>query len=374
VPPRLADGYGYGIIGCGWVASSHAWGVRSLADDGVRLAGVADQDAARADELAARFGASTTARDFRELLEDGTINAVSVCLPDHLHHEVVIAAAEAGKHILCEKPLSLTVEEADDMLAACERNGVQLGFVMNHRYAPGNILARRAVAFGAVGEPLIASAVHASGLSGDPSGTSPWRGKRRLSAGGVLSTQAIHFLDLLLWLGGPVRAVQAWTDLRGSADQEHEDTVGVVLKLVSGAFATLVATSASPIMDDFTGTRIELHGTGGYLVLDGDELRVADLADGPDLTPPRLPPIPSGAEELVFGSGHVYEVMDFVRTVRNGGRAPIPGTDGRHLMAVIDAAYRSAADGGAVDVDEPTSAYTEPAPPSSLLGSAVAGA
>ena len=369
----MGDGYGYGVIGCGWVASSHAWGVRALADDGVRLIAVADQDAARADELAERFGATTTTRDYRELLADDAIHAVSICLPDHLHHEVVIAAAGSGKHILCEKPLSLTVGEADDMLAACEHNGVQLGFVMNHRYAPGNILARRVVQTGALGRPLIASVLHSSGLSGDPRGPSPWRGRRRLSAGGVLSTQAIHFLDLLLWLGGPVSSVQAWTDLLGSSDQDHEDTVGVALRMASGALTTLTATSASPIMDDFTGTRIELHGTGGYLILDGDELRVADLAEGPDLTPPQLPPAPAGSEELVFGSGHVYELMDFVRTVRAGGTAPIPGTDGRHLMAVIDAAYRSAFDGKAVDIDEPTTAYRVAASEDSLLGSAIAG-
>jgi UDP-N-acetyl-2-amino-2-deoxyglucuronate dehydrogenase len=369
----MRDGYGYGIIGCGWVASSHAWGVRALADDGVRLVAVADQDGARAGELAERFGATRTTPDYRELLADDSIHAVSICLPDHLHREVVIAAAGSGKHILCEKPLSLTVGEADDMLAACERNGVQLGFVMNHRYAPGNILARRAVQSGALGRPLIANVLHSSGLSGDPRSPSPWRGRRRLSAGGVLSTQAIHFLDLLLWLGGPASSVQAWTDLLGSADQDHEDTVGVALRMASGALTTLTATSASPIMDDFTGTRIELHGTGGYLILDGDELRVADLAEGPDLTPPQLPPAPAGSEEIVFGSGHVYEVMDFVRTVRAGGTAPIPGTDGRHLMAVIDAAYRSASDRKAVDVDEPTAAYRVAAPEHSLLGSAIAG-
>jgi UDP-N-acetyl-2-amino-2-deoxyglucuronate dehydrogenase len=374
VPSRMSDCYGYGIIGCGWVASAHAWGIRSLAADGVSLIGVADRDEPRAGDLAARFGASMTTPDYRELLANDAIDAVSICLPDHMHHEVTIAAAEAGKHILCEKPLSLTVDEADDMLMACERNGVQLGLVMNHRYAPGNILARRAVASGALGRPLIASALHASGLRGDPQGASPWRGRRRLSAGGVLSTQAIHFLDLLLWFGGPVTAVQAWTDLLASPDQDHEDTVGVVLKMGSGALATLTATSASPIMDDFTGTRIELHGTGGYVVLDGDELRTAELADGPELAPPHLPPIPSGAEEIVFGSGHVYEVMDFVRTVSSGGTAPIPGCDGRHLTAVIEAAYRSARDGGAVLVDEPTVAYTAAAPPNSLLGSAVAGA
>src|SRR5688500_16676650 len=182
----MSDGYGYGIIGCGWVASSHAWGVRALADDDVALICVADMDAARADDIAGRFGASKTASDYRELLADDAVDAVSVCLPDHMHHDVVVAAAEAGKHILCEKPLSLTVDEADAMLSACERNGVQLGFVMNHRYARGNILAKRAVVAGALGRPLIASALHASGLSGDPSGASPWRGRRRLSAGGVL--------------------------------------------------------------------------------------------------------------------------------------------------------------------------------------------
>jgi predicted dehydrogenase len=313
-----------------------------------------------------------TTSDYRELFANPAIQAVSICLPDHMHHEATIAAAQAGKHILCEKPLSLTVDEADDMLETCDRNGVQLGFVMNHRYAPGNLLAKRAVVSGKLGRVLIASAVHASGLRGDPRGPSPWRGRRRLSTGGVLSTQAIHFLDLLLWFAGPAAAVQAWAD-RLESDQDHEDTVGLAMSMRSGALATLTATSASPIMDDFTGTRIELHGTGGYLILDGDELRIAELAGAPDLVPPQLPAIPPGSEEIVFGSGHVYEVMDFVRTVRRGGIAPIPGTDGRHLMAVIDAAYRSAGDRQAVEIDEPTSAYTAAAPEGSLLGSAVAG-
>jgi predicted dehydrogenase len=369
----MDDRFGYGIIGCGWVASSHAWGIRAAEPEGVRLVAVADQELARADELAERFEAGRTTSDYRDLLDDDEIQAVSICLPDHLHHEVAIAAADAGKHILCEKPLSISVEQADDMLAACERNGVQLGLVMNHRYAPGNIVARRVVASGALGRPLIGSVVHASGLSGDPRGPSPWRGRNRLAAGGVLSTQAIHFLDLLLWLEGPVRAVHAWRDRVASPEQDHEDTVGMALQMRSGALTTLVATSASPIMDDFTGTRIELHGTGGYVLLDGDELRLADVGEEIDLTPPRLPPIPPGADEIVFGAGHVYEVLDFVRTVRAGGPAPIPGTDGRHLMAVIDAAYRSADGEGVVQVQEPTPAYTAAAPEGSLLGTAIGG-
>jgi UDP-N-acetyl-2-amino-2-deoxyglucuronate dehydrogenase len=213
---------------------THAWGVRSLVDHDVRLIGVADHDNARASDVTKRFDASMTTPDYRALIGNDAIHAVSICLPDHLHHEVVIAAAEAGKHILCEKPLSLTLDEPDYMLFACDRNEVQLGFVMNHRYAPGNILARRAVASGALGRPPIASVLHSSGLSSDPRGASPWRGRRRLSTGGVLSTQAIHFLDILLWLGGRATAVKAWTDRLATPDQDHGDTVAVALKTGSG--------------------------------------------------------------------------------------------------------------------------------------------
>src|SRR3712207_9083764 len=102
------QGFGYGIIGCGWVADAHAWGVRALADAGVRLVAVADRDRERASAIAARFDVEGIHQDFHELLARDDIAAVSVCLPDFLHHEAVLAAARAGKHVLCEKPLALT--------------------------------------------------------------------------------------------------------------------------------------------------------------------------------------------------------------------------------------------------------------------------
>jgi len=187
-----------------------------------------------------------------------------------------------------------------------------------------------------------------------------------MSAGGVLSTQAIHFLDLLLWFCGPVAAAQAYTARTGGADHEH--TVALSLKLRSGALATLVSTNLAPITDDFTGTRVEVHGTEGYLALEGDVLRSAVLAPGRELGRVRLPDLGGEADAATFGGGHIHEVIDFVRAVRRGDPAPIPGTDGRHLMAVLMAAYRSAADGGSVSVEEPTDAYHRAAPgPAALL-------
>jgi predicted dehydrogenase len=360
------DSFGYGLIGCGWVAAAHAWGVEAGAEEGVRLVAVSDLDLPRAQEIADRFKAEAVYQDFDDVLERDDVAAVSVCVPDFLHRQVVIAAAEAGKHVLCEKPLAMTVSEVDEMIAACEAAGVRLGMIMNHRYATDNIRARHAMLNGAIGKQLIGSVVHSSGLTG-PLDTSPWRGKLSRAAGGVLSTQAIHFLDLLLWFMGPVHSVQAMTEILHWKIQDHEDTAVLALKLKSGALATLTTTNGSPIMDDFTGTRIELHGTDGWVVMEGDVLRHFDGANGYELPSIELPEAPAGASEIEFGLGHVYEVLDFVRAVRRGDDAPVPAIDGRHLMAVIESAYRSAVEGEEVEVGDIRAGYANPAPQGSFL-------
>ncbi len=352
------DCFGYGIIGCGWVSSAHAWGVRALVKANVRLIAVADKDLPRASKLARDFDVPYVYTDYRELLERPDVHAVSICLPDFLHRDVAVAAAAAGKHVLCEKPLALDLPAADDMVEACERSGVALGLVMNHRYFPDNIRTKLAIQEGALGRVLIGSVMHSSALTGDPSGSSPWRGKRGLAAGGILTTQAIHFLDLLLWFAGPATAVKAWTETLVRNDQDHEDTAVLALKLQSGALATLTTTNGAPIMDDFTGTRVEIHGTEGYVMLEGDRLRLISTRDERELPEVRLPPAPEGAEELVFGLGHVHEIIDFVTAVRRRAPPPVPGTDGRHLMAVLAAAYASASEDREVQIDEQLPAYS----------------
>jgi predicted dehydrogenase len=210
---------------------------------------------------------------------------------------------------------------------------------------------------GALGRVHAASVLHCSGLTGNQDGTSPWRGRRGLAAGGVLSTQAIHFLDLLLWFTGPVRAVKGWTETLELREQDHEDTAALAMSLRSGALATLITTSGSPIMDDFTGTRVEVHGSDGYFMLEGDRFRLVRPRVGYSLPAVSLPPPPEGAEGVIFGLGHIYEIADFVRAVRNGQEPPVPGVDGRHLMAVLEAAYSSALLDREVEVADVGRAY-----------------
>lgn len=357
---------GYGIIGCGWVASAHAWGVRALETDDVRLVGVADRNEQVAQELAARHGTSYVT-DYRELLERDDVDAVSVCVPDFLHEEVTVAAARAGKHVLCEKPLATDSESAGRMVDACRSHGVNLSVVFNHRYAPDNIRVHSAIRAGGLGRLLIGDVIHSSSLTGDPDNSSPWRGRKGLAAGGILSTQAIHFLDLLLWFAGPVSSVKAWTERLVRVEQDYEDTAALAIRHVNGALSTLITTNGSPITDDFTGTRVEIQGTNGYVALEGDMIRTAVTAKDGGLPPaPRLPEVPAGASEVVFGTGHIHQVIDFIGSIRAGRPAPVPGEDGRHLMAVVEAAYRSAELGQDITVGDPDGAYAESDSPSLL--------
>ena len=214
--------FGYGIIGAGWVAPAHAWGVRALEHENVRLVGVVGLVEDRAANLAMRFGAESACSDYRALLARDDVHAVSICLPDFLHEEVAVAAADAGKHILCEKPLAASVEGADRMIKHWRSRGVELGLVMNHRYAPDNIRTKAALRRELIGRPLVSQVMHSSALTGDPNSASPWRGRRGLAAGGILTTQAIHFIDLLLWFLGPVEAVKAWTARSVRHEQDHD--------------------------------------------------------------------------------------------------------------------------------------------------------
>jgi predicted dehydrogenase len=332
---------GYGIIGCGWVSPSHAVGVRALAGDGVRLVAVADADVTRAQELADRHGSPGVHDDYLELLARDDVEAVSICLPDHLHRDAAVAAAEAGKHVLCEKPLALDLAEAAEMVDVFEDRDLNLGMVMNHRFVADNIRVHRAVRDGAIGRILMAGVVHSSALTGNDDYSSPWRGRRGRAAGGILATQAIHFLDLLLWFAGPVSAVKAWTRTLVRTELDYEDTAALALTLRSGGLATLVTTNGTPIMDDLSGTRIELHGTEGYFVVEGDELRDHAVKAGYQLPDVDLPPPPAEADAL-FGLGHIYEIAEFVRSIREGAAPPVPAIDGAHLMAVLSAAYTSA--------------------------------
>jgi UDP-N-acetyl-2-amino-2-deoxyglucuronate dehydrogenase len=340
---------GYGIIGCGWVLPSHAIAVRSLRDQGVELTAVADIDEGRARRAAEEYGARSWYTDYRELLSRDDIQFVSVCLPHHLHKDITIEAVQRGKHVICEKPLAINVTEADAMLAAARAAGKHLSVIFQHRYDLSFRRLHQAVQQGAFGKILLGQVFHKSTIRANPELASSWREQWATVGGGVLMMQAIHFLDILLWCLGPVESVTA--NIATLARQEEvEDTGAAVLQFQSGAIGGIASTNAS---NTDRLTRIEVHGTTGAAVVENDRFVLWQPAsdyvemlmenDDPNLTD-------EDRRRLLFGTGHVKQIVDFVTRVRNGLAPAVTAEDGRVTTAVMQAIYESSRRGETVSV------------------------
>jgi predicted dehydrogenase len=340
---------GYGIIGAGWILPNHAIGVRALRDEGVELTAIADVDAGRARRAAEEFGARAWHADYRELLARDDTHMVSLCLPHHLHRAVAVEAARAGKHVLCEKPLALGVEEADAMIAAAREAGVHLGVVFQHRFDPPFRRLHRAVADGAFGRILLAQAFHQCPNQTAAEFRDPWRERSQTVGGGVLTMQTIHFLDILLWCLGPVESVAARVDALVLA-RDIEDSGAAVLRFNSGTLGTVLSTEAASTERI---SRIEVHGTMGDAVWENQRwLRwQPDAGYAEPSLPDDEPRLGDGERaRLLFGTGHVKQIADFVACVRRGLPPSITGEDGRHATAVVQAMYESSRTGRTVIV------------------------
>jgi UDP-N-acetyl-2-amino-2-deoxyglucuronate dehydrogenase len=341
------DRVGYGIIGAGWILPNHAIGARHLREQGVQLTAIADVDEGRARRAAEEFGARHWYADHRALLARDDIQMVSLCLPHHLHKAVAIDAARAGKHVLCEKPLALDVDEADAMIATARDAGVTLAVVFQHRFDPPFRRLHRAIAQGAFGRILLAEAFHRCPNQTAAEFRDPWRERGDTVGGGVMMMQTIHFLDILLWCLGPVESVAARVDAL-VLTRDIEDSGAAVLRFKSGAIGAVVSTEAA---GPERISRIEVHGVSGAAVWESSRWVRWEPAIGYVEAPladdePKL----SEAERarLLFGTGHIKQIADFVVRVRQGLPPSVTAEDGRHATAVVQAMYESSRTGRTV--------------------------
>ena len=337
----------YGVIGCGRIAPLHLAAIAG--NPRARLVATCDIVPERAQAAAERFGAESHSTDFAQLFRSGTLDAVSLCLPHHLHAQAIVAAAEAGLHVVCEKPISTTPEDADLAIAACERAGVRLGVCYQNRYNLASQALRKAVDAGRFGRLLQAGITFQNRKSPDYYTTDDWHGRWATEGGGALTTQAIHTMDLMLWLMGQPRSVQA---AMGTLVHkiEVEDTAAATIEFESGALGVVTATTAA---HTFWSQRIEIAGTRGKAVLlnnrivewdfivgapDRDEvLAIDELGDTPD-------------ERGRYGPGHERILRDFIASLLDGTPFPIDGHEGRRISDLLWAIYASARGGGRVPV------------------------
>jgi len=340
-----------GLIGAGNISDTHARAVAAV--PGASVVAVYGPTRARAERLAASVGAQAHDR-LDAFLAQGGMDMVIVGTPSGLHGEHGAAAARAGLHVLVEKPLEITTARADRLIAAAAGAGVTLGVIFQDRLKPSVERLKTLVESRAIGTPILGSARVKWYRPPSYYGESRWRGTQTLDGGGALINQAIHTVDVLLWVFGPVARVFGKVATR-LHDIEVEDTAVATLEFASGAVGTIeAATSAYPGY----ARRIEITGSEGTAILDGDDLVAIDLRGqaGARQVPgsSRAPKSPENAASPIVSdaSAHCRVVEDFIAAFRSHGRPRCDGPEGRRSVELIEAIYESSRCGRPVDVTQ----------------------
>jgi predicted dehydrogenase len=316
---------GWGLVGCGDIAVKRVAAALGQAE-GSTLVAVARARAERAAEFARRHGAKRWHADWRALLRDAEVDAVYLATPVRLHAEQAVAAAEAGKHVLCEKPMALDVAGCERMIAAARANGVRLGVAYYRHHYPVVARLRELVASGAIGEPVLAQAQAFEPFDPGPDHPRAWLMRRSEAGGGPMADFGCHRIEVLLDLLGPVAEVHGFADNVLYREREVEDTCLAHLRFRTGAVAVLAVTHAAHEPRD----TLDLFGTRGSAharVLNEGALLVVTAAGA------REEPHPP------HQNLHQPLVEDFVAAIREEREPLVTGEIGLEVARVMARIY-----------------------------------
>ncbi len=361
---------GVALIGFGAMGRAHAMGYRDLIHhyglpaESVRIVGVATTRQSSADQAAAELGCPIATTDWRALIARADVQVVDICTPHAAHEEQVIAAARAGKHIYCEKPLARTLDEARRMAAAIEAAGVQCGLTFNSRFYPCVQRAKQLLDEGFCGRIFEFHGRYFRASYIDGNRPMSWRLRNAQAGGGVLIDSGAHMLDFAQWLLGDVSQVRSLMDTphrtrparAGAAEREPVDVEDIALlqaRTAAGAVGTLESSrmATGSTNDSWFDIRGE-HGAIRFTLEEPNWLYVYDARASEKTrgftrveTVARFPGAvaPDWTAPVGVGRTHAECQYQFLRAIREG-RGAAPGLrDGMRVQALVDAAYRSAA-------------------------------
>ncbi|MBQ9372504.1 MAG: Gfo/Idh/MocA family oxidoreductase [Thermoguttaceae bacterium] len=339
----------FGIIGCGMISTFHARAIREL---GAELVACYDQLPIASERVAKEFGCKAYG-DLKDFLADPEVEIVTIGTPSGAHLDPAVAAARAGKHVIVEKPLEITPARCDEIIKACEESGVTLSTVFPSRFHQSSVQLKKAIESGRFGKLTLGDAIVKWYRTQQYYDSGVWRGTWKLDGGGALMNQAIHSVDLLIWLMGDVAEVTALTGLVAHENIEVEDVAVAALRFKSGALGLLEATTAA-----YPGylKRIETHGSTGSAVIEEEDIikwdfvesREEDAAIRESMTN-RLSGGGGAADPAAIGhQAHAKQFADVLAAINEGRKPLIDGYEGRKSVEVICAVYESAKKGGVV--------------------------
>ncbi|MCS6774184.1 MAG: Gfo/Idh/MocA family oxidoreductase [Anaerolineae bacterium] len=337
----------FGIVGCGRIAPRHAESIASLHEQ-AKLVAVADAIPSRAHHLAQRYGAEVET-DYRRLLDRKDIDVVNICTPSGLHAQMGIEAAQAGKHVIVEKPIALTLQDADSLICACANAGVTLTVVLQNRYNPPMQDLKHLVESGKLGRLLLGNAT-VRWYRPQSYYEDGWHGTRAMD-GGALMNQSIHHIDALQWVMGDVERVFAYGATLAHR-MECEDAGVAVLRFVSGALG-VVEGSTITWPENLEGS-VAIFGERGSVKVGGTALnrkvfwkvegeleQERFLVSKDDVDPP-----------TVYGYSHRAVIADAISAIADGRAPKTDGYEGRKSLKLVLAMYRSMETGREVCLSE----------------------
>lgn len=327
------------LVGCGGIGARH---VTSVADagDAVRYTTVYDGDPERAAALLARTGLPARALpSWEAVLSDPEIDGVDLCLPNSLHADRAVEALAAGKHVLTEKPMALSLADCDRMIAASAHAGRHLTVIHNRRFDTAARAMKELIDSGDLGDPYL---IETHGIEG-PNTVGRGRWLASAAEGGIAMAQTVHFAYMVRWLLGPVAEVSCFTSRKGIDWMEGEVSCIILLRFAGEAIGEMTSTFAQAAGKN--EHRITIYGGQGIVSHARDELQVVCPARYGDEEWHTLS-FPDGNR----GEGFHHQIVQFGRAITGQGEVAVPPAEGRAAVEIIAAAYRSAAERRAIQL------------------------
>jgi predicted dehydrogenase len=341
----------FGIIGAGMIGQFHAKAITAMT--GGELHSVFDLRLKAAEKLAAEFGVKAYG-DMTDFLADPELQIVTVGTPSGAHLDPSLAAIHAGKHVISEKPLEITVERIDLMVEAAESNKVTLAAVLNRRFHPGMDAFKKAADEGRFGK-LTSASCYVKWYRDQPYyDSAAWRGTWALDGGGALMNQSIHTVDALIYLAGPVKAVQASTACLAHTGIEVEDIAVAIVEFENGALGVIEGSTCTWSKDGHPA-RVQLCGTEGSVFLADDAFELWDFMNEQPEDAGITSTLMKGQEaglgandpSAIGFQQHQRNFEEVVHAIHEGREPSTSASEARKAVALIQAVYQSARNGGA---------------------------
>jgi predicted dehydrogenase len=339
----IVDKIKWGIVGCGVIGPWHADSV--VESEYADLVAVCDVDREKGLAFAERYGGVAFYEDYRQMLAEGGLDAVSICTPSGLHADMTIAAAEVGVHVLCEKPMAITVPQIDAMLEAVDRTGIKLGVIFQRRTYDTSKRVREAIQSGLLGQMTLGDAYLKYYRSPAYYKSAGWRATWELDGGGALMNQGVHGIDLLLWIMGDVESVYAKAEAK-VRDIEVEDTCIALLTFKNGAYGVIQGTTSS---NPGEPTALYLHGEKGTIILDDKGIQKWAVAEDrsvvaqndPEQCVSRTGLSTVSDPRAMSRAGHQAQIDDLCQAITEDREPMVVGKSARKAVDLILAIYES---------------------------------